>query len=44
MLKEFWYIEFKDGNLMYFETELDMYKYLYEKTFPGTVECYGKDK
>ena len=44
MSKGSWYIEFKDGDVMHFETELAMYKYLYEKTFPGTVECYGRDK
>ena len=43
MLTEFWYVQFKDGEIMYFDTELAMYKYLYERTQPGTVECYGKD-
>lgn len=44
MLKEFWYVQFKGGKIMYFDTELAMYKYLYERTQPGTVECYGRDK
>ena len=42
-MKGSWYVEFKNGMVEYFESELEMYKFLYEETNPGTVLCYGKD-
>ena len=43
MLEERWYVELKNGIVEFFDSELDMYKFLYEETTPGTVLCYGKE-
>ena len=40
--KSNYYVQFKNGEAEYFETELEMYKFLYEGVYESKVVCYGR--